>query len=261
MATASPSERLNALAEPDKRDAALAFRDALRDARSEVLADAEGFMAVVSAIERLGKWLTPGGDSFSRYERGLQLLVAKTGVADVPGFARDLCVLRESRNDTAHGGAAARHAADEALRVSMVLEEALTVLHIGWEQVTAEHVMTRNPVVAESWQLVADVRRVMLTRGFTALPYRKSSKGPWWVITDDALAMWLNREGGKHRQGAKAVEMRVVARGRGVLARASIVPGGEKAATVAGRRSFCLVTRDGSASGDLLGVIAPADLL
>jgi len=259
MAPKSPAERLDELA--GNRTATLAFRDTLRDARSEVLADAEGFMVVVAAIERVGKWVTPSGNSFSRYERGLQLLVERAGVHDTAAFAGDLCVLRESRNDTAHGGAAARHATDEALRVGMVLEEALTVLNVQWKDVTAEHVMTRNPFVAEPWQLVADVRRVMLTRGFTALPYRAGEGEPWSLITDEALAAWLNPTGS---EGRKARQNQTVekALGSGLnLAKPAMVAPDDVVGVVAGKRGLRLVTKGRRRKGNLLGVIAPADLL
>lgn len=261
MAPTSPAQRLDELA--GNHTATIAFRDALRAPRSEVLADAEGFMVVVAAVERLGKWVTPGGNSFSRYERGLQLLVQRAGVHDTAAFARDLCVLRESRNDTAHGGAAARHATDEALRVSMVLEEALTVLNVQWKDVTAEHVMTRNPVVAEPWQLVADVRRVMLTRGFTALPYRAGEAEPWSLITDEALAAWLNPAGSEGRAGRKnqTVAQALAAGLNPDLAEPAMVAPDDVVGVVAGKRGLRLVTEGRCRKGSLLGVIAPADLL
>jgi hypothetical protein len=264
MAPDSPSVRLDELAKPRLKQAAVAFRDGLRDARSEVLADAEGFMVVVASIERLGKWLAPGGTGFGQYEHGLRLLVQATGVADVPAFARDLCVLRESRNDTAHGGAAARHAADEALRVSVVLEEALMVLHTGWDNVTAEHVMTRNPVVAEPWQLVAEVRRVMLTRGFTALPYRAALTEPWKVVSDEALARWLHQrdaEGELRRRAGPRLDFASATAQGLAVEDAAAVGRDAPVAVVAQRRGLRLVTTDGTAMGHLLGVIAPADLL
>lgn len=273
MSEPSPSERVDKLVQNREdalkirsglRDAASAFRDSLRDARSEVLADAEGFMAVVAAVERLGKWLNPRGNGFGTYEHGLRLLVQTTGVAEVPGFARDLCVLRESRNDTAHGGSAARHAADEALRVSMVLEEALTVLHTGWENVTSEHVMTRNPVVAEPWQLVTDVRRVMLTRGFTALPFRATVSEPWRLVTDDVLVAWLHEgmpDGKSARQHRLKLDLAsAVAQGLNVVAPSVVAPE-STVASVAAEMGLRLVTARGEAAGHLLGVIAPADLL
>lgn len=261
MAPPTPAERLEELA--GNRTATLAFRDALRDARSEVLADAEGFMVVAAAVERLGKWINPKGTSLFAHERGLQLLVERAGVHDTAAFAQDLCVLRESRNDTAHGGTAARHATDEALRVSMVLEEALTVMSVEWKDVTAEHVMTRNPVVAEPWQLVADVRRVMLTRGFTALPYRGNDKEAWRVITDESLMRWLHQsvDGHLRRSSGLRAEVRAAVVEGLVTDVPHAFPAQTTVVETAGSWGLRLVTSDGTLTGALLGVIAPADLL
>lgn len=187
MADSTRTKREGALA--TQSDASLAFRDELRDARSAVLADAEGFMADVIAVESLGHWLNPEGRGLGDYIGPLVALVVRTDVADPDASSRDLCVLRGSRSDSAHGGVAARHVADEALCVSVPLKGAVTDLHPArWTCVTAREVMTANPTVAWPWQQVGEVRRVTLTRGFTALPYRASDQDSWRLLTDDWLA-------------------------------------------------------------------------
>src|SRR5690606_10974343 len=120
-----------------------------------------------------------------------------------------------------------------------------------------------NPVVAEPWQLVADVRRVMLTRGFTALPYRAGEGEPWSLITDEALAAWLNpAEAPTLRAGRQreSVEDAVTAGLERVKAPA-VVALDQRVGQVAAMRGLRLVTFDGLLTGNLLGVIAPADLL
>lgn len=254
-----PVDRLKLLKNDGR--AAQGFRDDLRAARSQVLADAEGFLVVVAAIERLGKWLNPTGENMGSHERMLIALVTITGVGDADVFSKDLCVLRESRNDASHGGAAARHAASEALRVSIVLEGALTVLHPArWGDVTAEQVMTRNPVVAEPWQLIAEVRRVMLTCGFTALPYRSLRESRWTVITDEELAGWLNEGHENRKQRLESEVHRAVAAGLKCTG-ATPVLRDEKIAALCMRRGLRLVVDTKDIGGNLLGVIAPSDLL
>lgn len=47
------------------REAAIYFRDALRDARAGALRDAEGYSAILFAIERFGQYLHPEGRSLN----------------------------------------------------------------------------------------------------------------------------------------------------------------------------------------------------
>ncbi len=248
------------------------LRDALRDARHAVLADSEGFMVVVSAIERLGKWLHPGGNSLSRYEQALIRLVRQTGVADIDDFRRELCVLRESRNDQAHGGVAARHATQEALRVSCTLEEALTAMsatqngRATWQEVLAKDVMSRGPVTAAGWQLITDIRRTMLIHGFTALPCRVGGER-WRLLVDAHLAAWLNQSAQNRRDRLGTLLRDAVKAEQALeLIEAAVFDGKASLADVATTMAekgapLGLVTHEGKDTGELLGVIAPADLM
>lgn len=55
-----------------------------------------------------------------------------------------------------------------------------------------EDIMVRSPVVAETWQMVAHVRREILTNSFSNLPIFWD--GSWHIITDKALMQFIRAE-------------------------------------------------------------------
>jgi hypothetical protein len=236
------------------------FLSDLRTARLRVLADAEDVLSVVSAIERLGKWLNPDGDNLGAYEQHLSQLARCAVVSADEAFPRHIAVLRMSRNDYAHGGAAARHMAHEALRVSLTLEEALMTQNTSWSNIKAEDIMVRNPATAERWQLIADIRQTMLVHGFTSLPTLDGSPTKWKLVTDGLLARWLNQpnqppDGRKKRLSATLEHARK--EGLQVLEAETAKPG-DTIAKICGNSALTLVLVE---SGRLLGVISPADVL
>jgi hypothetical protein len=51
--------------------------------------------------------------------------------------------------------------------------------------------MIKNPVVAESWYMIADLRREMLANSFSFLPLYYNNH--WHLISDTNLMLFLNR--------------------------------------------------------------------
>src|SRR5262249_10076879 len=110
------------------------LRDELRDARAAALADAEGFSAVLVAIERVGAVSTGQVQALSTYKQSLRDLASVSPLAvqlpvDHPTFHTDFDVLydlvRTGRNDGVHQGAYARALADHAVQLALILEDAL----------------------------------------------------------------------------------------------------------------------------------------
>jgi CBS domain-containing protein len=179
------------------------LRARLREARSAVQADAEGFEVVVHAIESVGRALNPSGRSLYGYANHIITLITGQRVqrsaedeSDPKVSKNDLetqlFLLRNTRNDFAHEGVHARQAADLAVGLSLLLEDALST---SWTNITLRDLMVRRPVVADGSDTLREVRRVMLANAFTALPVRRldgSGKPPsspaWKLITDAWLA-------------------------------------------------------------------------
>jgi len=154
------------------------------------LADAEGFLPLIQAVEEVGAYLTngQGRPTLAGYSPALVAL-ASQATADTTLFPSLLDALREARNDAAHLGASARRISVQATDVAVILEDAL-MNHAKLKLV--EHYMVDGPICAEEWQTVSMVRATMLRSQFSALPYRKGSK--WYLLTDAAIVRFLAEE-------------------------------------------------------------------
>lgn len=185
------SARIDEFLGPTAAERRRAFRSSLRAARARVQADAEGFMAVVHQLERLGRYLVPGGRGLGNYTDSLVEVVRRSSLEEVAvQFEVRLFLLKESRNDAAHQGAHARNASVEAVEAALALEAAMAV---SWTELTAQDVMVRHPVVAEDWWSVGEVRREMLLHAYTCIPVRH--EGSWYLLQDHRLARALVEEG------------------------------------------------------------------
>ena len=171
-------------------DTALFFRDQLREARAKALASAENFDDLIHIFERLGSYLTEG-EGHSLYDYEEKLVAYADGALQLdPEAAGDLqetlTLVRESRNDATHQGAFARHLTRNAVKLALILEEALMA---KCERV--KHFMVGNPVTASLWQPLSLVRQAMLTNAFSFLPLHVAST--WKLISDDAVARFLRK--------------------------------------------------------------------
>ena len=86
-----------------------------------------------------------------------------------------------------HVGAYARHAANNSVLISMILEDALMA-----EADTLQEFMVPDPICAELWQPLGLIRQRMLANSFSFLPVRHGgSIMEWALIADSALAKYL----------------------------------------------------------------------
>ena len=179
---------------------ALYFRDAFREARLKVLANAEHYQELLFVLERLGKHLTGKGMGLGGSELAILGLVAKhgtlqgqpagnlpiqmgTGELDVVELY-DL--VRRARNDAMHEGAFARNLAVHLVQLSIILEDALVnKAHCK----TVKHYMMRHPVCAQPWEPVGFIRQTMLEHSFSFLPVQIKEK--WEIVSDRAVSAYL----------------------------------------------------------------------
>lgn len=258
MSRSANTEAVVALLAPGEARQRHSFRVGLRSARAQVQADAEGFQAIVHQIERLGRHLVPNGTGLGDYTASLVELVKRgSDKKQAEQFQRRLFLLKESRNDAAHQGAHARHAALEAVDAALMLEEAMSP---AWETLEARDLMVRNPVVAESWQTLRDVRQQMLLHAFTCIPVENDGK--WYLLRDSWLAWWVSGGSGKPRKATyRSTVAEVTAQlGDAVETIASSAQlGGVDLSML--KRGLLLVHDERHQDRPLVGVIAASDLL
>ena len=108
------------------------FLNQLRQARAAVLRDAEAVDALIHVFERMGMFLTGGIGCLGDYEGKLGSLAGLTPLArklskelHIP-FGKLYSSVREARNSAMHEGAYARHLASHAVKLALILEDALS---------------------------------------------------------------------------------------------------------------------------------------
>jgi hypothetical protein len=217
-----------------ERDAAIHFLNQLRKARAAVLRDAEAVDALIHVFERMGMFL--------RHEIGCLADYAGVlgGVAGLSPLARkvpkqipeDLHIpfsklfesVREARNSAMHEGAYARHLASHAVKLALVLEDAITNDFESIRESTAStripkntpmnglgkirDLMVPNPICAELWQPLSFIRQSMLENSFSFLPVRTSLGGEsvWKLVSDLDLARYLRTAGGNEERQRRLVQ-------------------------------------------------------
>ncbi|HWW02607.1 MAG TPA: hypothetical protein VNZ64_23110 [Candidatus Acidoferrum sp.] len=165
-----------------------------------MLRDAEAAGAIIHVLERMGMFLAGEMLCLAEYEgyikgvAGCSLLakrVPKAAKLHIPFFELYRSV-REARNTAMHEGAYARHLATHAVKLALVLENALMN---GLDLV--RDLMVPNPVCAEMWQPLSFIRQTMLENSFSHLPVRTSGDGlcTWKLVSDESLARYLRAAG------------------------------------------------------------------
>lgn len=173
--------------EREKRKYCLAL---LREARTLILRDAEAFHEAATVLEQVGQvWGRKIHGGMAGYEEAIHSFSEDAG-ADTIRVGRLLNVVRNARNMAVHEGAWARHLSSRLIDLFLVLEEAIMT-----EMTTVGDVMVRNPVIAESWHMVAQVRREMLANSFSCLPIFHDSE--WRFITDANVMHYLGYSAGR----------------------------------------------------------------
>lgn len=172
---------------------ALFFRNQLREARALALRDAEDFHDLLFTFERLGAFLRGGtGTGFAAYRDAITELVSPSmDDGGEPATAMDmqdlLEAVRVARNDALHQGASARHLTTNAIRVALLLEDAL-MAQVSPQRV--RHFMVPNPTCGELWQPLGVIRHSMLANSFSYLPVN-AGDGRWKLISDYAVAQFI----------------------------------------------------------------------
>src|SRR5437867_1194601 len=173
------------------RQLELHYRDELRDARAAVLRDSEAFPEILFAIERTGAALTGRSGSFDRYRSAFMELARRSALANrIAGdrsVGRLYDLVQHGRNEALHQGAFARHLADHATQLALILEDALTN---GSDRI-ADY-MVGTPVVAQLWQPLRVIRHQMLSNSFSFLPLSTGENG-WRLVSDLAVARVLRK--------------------------------------------------------------------
>jgi len=176
-------------------DIKINFRDQLRVARASALRDSESFQEILFVIERFGSFLTKGLEGLGSYEREIEELVNGNSPHLAKMFPDELRVwhtpfnelyvlVRKARNDALHQGAVARNLTKHALKLALILEEALTE-----SLMTVSDYMVKNPICAFHWQPISFIRQQMLENSFSYLPVFISGK--WRLISDIDIALYL----------------------------------------------------------------------
>lgn len=170
------------------------FRDDLRTARAATLSDAENFSEILFALERLGTFMFGVTASLGKYKPSLISIAEQSPLFELHGtvwgtsFENLFRVMREARNDSMHTGAYARHAANNSVLVSLILEDALMQ-----DAETLHEFMVSEPVCAEMWHPIGLIRQKMLANSFSFLPVRFRDAEENWALVSDALLANLLR--------------------------------------------------------------------
>lgn len=129
--------------------------------------------------------------------------------------------------------------------------------------------MVADPVFAQVWQTVADVRRTMLATNFSELPLTGgAADGKWLIVTADGLAAYLgsDRDERKVRMGrtvqqAVDEDQRSLRLCRLPTAAADTLVRDVWEGTSEGPRLPVLVTRESAGRVELVGIVTAFDLL
>lgn len=188
-----------------EEERALYFREQFREAREAAQRDAENFGPIVFALERLGAFLRGGrGNGMWALKERLVALAQKSPLAEIGKTQRSYHVpfailfdlVRRERNSAMHEGVFARHLTQNAIQMSIILEDALA------QYIPMNHVsnfMVRNPVCAETWQPLSFMRQSMLANSFSYLPVKRGDEGRWSLVSDLAIADYLRGENRRSR--------------------------------------------------------------
>lgn len=167
----------------------LFFREEFRNARSKALENAEGFQEILFAIEKLGFYLNYQEGNLGVYRLCISRLAKKSDLFSETAFDNLYKIVKDARNDALHQGAFARHLTQNAIRLALILEDALEKV-LGDGKLKVEDFMVSNVVCGDLWKPLAFIRQQMLANSFSYLPFSDEEKG-WFLISDFRLANYL----------------------------------------------------------------------
>lgn len=170
------------------------YRDLLRSARYQALANAEGFEEICFAVEALGLRLIKKEGDLGQYENSIERLSRDSiHLAYLPiehpglflSFLTLYTTLRKARNDAMHTGVYARNATQKAVDLCIGLEEAL----MSGAENSISNYMVHSPITAEPWHPVAHIRKLMLLHSISYIPIFEREE--WLLISEAALLRYL----------------------------------------------------------------------
>lgn len=255
MKPKAPCDYLAAEALLSNSVASAGFRADLRSAREACQRDAEAFNEVLFALERLGSFLRGHLGTLGDYRCCLSRLVILSG-SGYTHFEELLTVVTQARNQALHQGAVARHLSSRVVEVSLILEDVLAS-----RIATVEHLMVRQPIIAEGWHTLSMVRQNMLSNAFSYLPYLDSSSS-WVLVADYELAGLLAESGKDKRDELLAKSLKTLKRPwikATLVAKDATVKHALKKMGESNPPFSPLLVIE--AEGGLAGIVTPADLL
>lgn len=175
---------------------AIYFRDGFRKARIVALEDAEGFQQVLFVLEKLGASRLKRNATLGEYEGNICKLAKKSPLAFNcnkvwhSDFDTLYKLVRTARNDALHQGAIARHLTESAVKLALIIEDAIQK---EAKLMKVSDYMIRNPISASLWQPLSFIRQQMLINSFSFLPFEDENR-LWWFISDYELAKYFNSQ-------------------------------------------------------------------
>ena len=182
-------------------EAARSLRRDLKAALTDFAAGKGGLLQMLNQIERIVKYLCNDPDMTLWKARNCvtkfieEHACEKIEHTGLPGidWCRLYCYVTKHRNDIAHTGTEAALAKARTAALTTILLDAL--LKAGRKEghpLKISEVMVTNPMCAEKWQTLADIRRTLLVNDFSVLPLRDGECGDeWQVVRAEELAAYL----------------------------------------------------------------------
>ena len=241
-----------------KPEATAVLRRDLRTAVTSFVAGEESLASIHHQIERIAKYVAGKQITLGQAKCCMMSLVADTTPemleeTGLPGwnFTNLYDSVTDARNDLAHTGTAARLADTRTVALAQVLMEALVTPD---NSTTADKIMVSNPVCAQSWQTLADVRRTMLMHDYSALPIKKC--GRWKLLHAKDLGVYLltDRRERMRRMREALCSWKVPLKCVQTVCRSTRIECFLGKAPV-------LVTKSGRDDDELLGIVTAFDLL
>lgn len=231
----------------------------LREARALILRDAEAFHEAATVLEHVGQVLAGEiRNGLGRYKKELLKLLNLENGPKLAEVERLFNLVRKNRNMAVHDGAWARHMSSRLIDLFLMLEEAVMK-----KMTTVNDIMVRDPVVAETWHMVAQARRTFLASSFSYLPILL---GDQWRLLSDGMIMRFLRAAGNDEERKCRLAMQIgkaMTAGLEELPVATPCDGGltiDKLPDLMGDQPV-LVIEDISGAPRLLGIVTPFDLL
>lgn len=236
----------------------------LRDARATILRDSEAFHESVIALEHVGQILAGRtGGGLDNYRREILGLVVDHDQSKVRNAQRLFDLVRRARNDVAHEGAWARNHNALLVELLILIEDGIRE-RMGY----VRDVMVQGPTIAEDWHLIAHVRKSILANSFSFIPVRYQHQ--WRLISDAELLRFIGSPGAinrRHRLNETIASASYPNEtGRKPLELTDAVcmyPDASLEDVVESMRADqpILITDSGTPTGQLLGILAPFDIL